>query len=85
MIAFYAAVLLLNIGLAYFFGKQLQHKGYPFQLGFFLCIFGSPLVALILVLWLPDRETKPKINPQLLLEIELEKARMELGDRNANA
>lgn len=76
LFALWAVGFLVVVALAYLAGKHAESKGYSFSLGFWLSMFSSPLVAWAVVLSLPERETKPKADPELMLAIEVEKARM---------
>ena len=68
----------LYIYMAMLAGRMAEGKGYSYAMGFCLCFLLSPLTAWIVLAMLPERtQGGPRVSPELLLEIELEKARME--------
>jgi len=74
-----AASFAVLLALCYAVGYYGSNKGYLFGLCFLLGILTSPLVALIIIYLLPEREAPEgdgQSMAQLRLAIELEKARM---------
>jgi hypothetical protein len=72
----YGVGVVFTIALAWALGYRGSTKGYSFWLCFMLCVFTSPIVGWIIVALLPEREQKYKTPPDLLLAIELERAKM---------
>ncbi|MEK6703433.1 MAG: hypothetical protein AABZ53_14325 [Planctomycetota bacterium] len=87
MIAMRSVMLLVWVFVAWLAGRHADAKGYSFSLGFWLAICLSPLTAWIVLMLLPDRAGpgERRVSPQLSLEIELEKARMRLAEREGAA
>lgn len=76
MIILYTAGVLGGLALAWAVGSYGTSKGYSFWLCYMLALLTSPFIAWIIIALLPEREHKYKTPPELLLAIELEKAKM---------
>jgi len=76
IILLYAICGLGALALGWALGTYGSAKGYPFFLCFMLGILTTPMVGWIIIALLPEREQKYKPPAELLLAIELEKAKM---------
>lgn len=72
----YAVGLAVAMALGGAVGYYGKTKGYPFGLCFMLGVFTTPFVGWIIVALLPERENRYRPPAELLLAIELERARM---------
>ena len=79
MIVWYAVGFLVWLATCYALGLYGSAKGYSFSLCFALGIVATPLVALIVIALLPEREGRKEkggLPPNVRLAMDLEKARM---------
>lgn len=88
MIVWYALGFPVWLAMCYALGLYGNAKGYSFRLCFALGIVATPLVALIVIALLPEREGRKQkggLPPNVRLAMELEKARMAAAKATATS